>query len=91
MTHFGPEQSGFDDTAPLLTQTQREQAWNELKSYFEDPNATDLEAYYDPKSKRLKGTKLQRMNPNLPLEIKLAFRKSVKEKLIQQQQEIREA
>ena len=53
MTHFGPEQSGLDVTTPLLLQDQRERAWNTTTNLFPDASATDLEAYYDPKSKRL--------------------------------------
>ena len=53
MTHFGPEQSGFDDTDPLLPQDQRERAWNTTISLYPDASATDLETYYDPRSKRL--------------------------------------
>ena len=53
MTEFGPEQSGISDTTPLLSQEQRERAWNTTKSRFPDASATDLDAYYDPKSKRL--------------------------------------
>ena len=53
MTHFGPEQSGLDDTTPLLPQDQRERAWNTLTKLYPDARATDLEAYYHPRSKRL--------------------------------------
>ena len=53
MSHFDPEQSGLADTTPLLTQDQREQAWNTTTSPFPDASATDREAYYDPKLKRL--------------------------------------
>ena len=70
MTRFDHEQSGLPkrgpgtaetsfteempDTTPLLQQDQRERAWNELTKFYSDASATDLEAYYDPKSKRLK-------------------------------------
>ena len=53
MSHFDPEQSGLADTTPLLPQHQKERAWNTTTSLFPDASATDLEAYYDPKSKRL--------------------------------------
>ena len=54
MTHLGPEQSGFDDTNPLLPQTDREKAWNEIRKRYPNASAIDLEAFYDPKWKRLK-------------------------------------
>ena len=54
MTHFGSEQSGLDDTNPLLPQTDRDKAWESLRKKFPDRSAIDLEAFYDPKSKRRK-------------------------------------
>ena len=53
MSHFDPEQSGLANTTPLLAPDQRERAWNTTKDIYPDASATDLEAYYDPKSKRL--------------------------------------
>ena len=53
MTDFGPEESGISDTTPLLTQDQRERAWNATTTFYPDASATDLEAFYDPKTKRL--------------------------------------
>ena len=52
MTHFGPKKVGLPAvTTPLLTQYQRERAWNTTTSIFPDAGATDLESYYDPRSK----------------------------------------
>ena len=53
MTDSGPEESGISDTTPLLTQDQRKRAWNATTSFYPDASATDLEAFYDPKTKRL--------------------------------------
>ena len=53
MSEFGPEQSGLADTTPLLPQDQRERAWNATITFYPDASATDLEAFYDPKTKRL--------------------------------------
>ena len=46
MTHMPQEQSG-------MVQGPGEPAWNSLTFIYPDASATDLEAYMDPKSKRL--------------------------------------
>ena len=53
MSTMPSEQSGLDETVPLLQQPQREWVWNTLKSLYPDASSIDLEAYLDPKSKRL--------------------------------------
>ena len=53
MSNLGPEQSGISDTTPLLSQDQRGRAWNTTTGLFPDASAIDLEALYEPKSKRL--------------------------------------
>ena len=62
-----PEQSGLDDTTPLLQQTQREKAWNTIMALYPDASAIDLEAYYDPKSKRLMIKKVGAGKKSYPL------------------------
>ena len=52
MRRLDLEQSRLDDTTPLLPQN-REEAWDTLKRLFPNASAIELEAYYDPKSKRL--------------------------------------
>ena len=54
LTQIDTEQGRSDETTPLLQQGPREQAWDRLTRLYPDASATDLEAYYDPKSKRLK-------------------------------------
>ena len=41
------------DTDPLLQQTQREKAWNTIAALYPGASSIDLEAYYDPTTKRL--------------------------------------
>ena len=53
LSQLDPEQSGLDDTNPLLQQTQREKAWNTVTALYPDASAIYLKAYYDPKSERL--------------------------------------
>ena len=36
MSNLGPEQSGISDTTPLLTQDQRERAWNTTTTFYPD-------------------------------------------------------
>ena len=71
-----------------MVQGPGEPAWNALTYLYPDASATDLEAFYDPTSKRLKvkmkgagkasyylyttqkGTNMERINPQLTLEIR---------------------
>ena len=106
MTHFGPEEVGISDTTPLFAQDQRERAWNTTTELFPDASATDLEAFYDPRSKKLmikmagagyplytvnRLTKRLRLNQSLSLEIKMALGQSAEEQLFQRRQDVREA
>ena len=47
------EQSGLDETTPLLGQAQRERAWNTLKDLYPNASSIDLDTYLDPKSQKL--------------------------------------
>ena len=53
LSEFGDEQSAISDTTFLLAPEQRERAWNATTTFYPDASATDLEAFYDPKTKRL--------------------------------------
>ena len=53
MTHLGSEQSGLDDKNPLLPQDQKGKSWKTITDLYPDASPTYLEAYYDPRSKRL--------------------------------------
>ena len=53
LSEFGHEQSAISYTTPLLAPEQRERAWNATTTFYPDASATDLEAFYDQKTKRL--------------------------------------
>ena len=100
------EQSGLDETTPLLGQAQRERAWNTLNDLY--PNASSIDAYLDSKSQKLlikkagygekayplytteRVTSRQRLNPNLSLEIKMALGKNAQEIINEENQSIKE-
>ena len=98
MTTLPQEQSG-------VVQAPGEPAWNALTYIYPDASATELEAFFDPKTKRLKikiagagkasyflftnerGTGIERLNPQLTVEIRKSLGESALDQSAALQQE----
>ena len=98
MTNLPQEQSG-------MVHGPGEPAWNALTHIYPNASATDLEAFYDPTSQRLKvkmtgagkapyylyttqqGTSIERLNPQLTVEIRKALGESAVDQASDLQQE----
>ena len=98
MTNLPQEHSG-------VVHGPGEPAWNALTYIYPDASATDLEAFYDPTSQRLKvrrtgsgkasyflftkkrGTGIERLNPQLTVEIRKALGESALDQASDLQQE----